>query len=100
MILRPERLTKDGIASGLEILEGWQLTENREAICKEYRFSSFTHAFAFMTACAIEAEKLDHHPEWKNVYNRVSVTLVSHDVNGLTSQDFQLAAIMDKHFLE
>lgn len=74
---------------------GWQLTQGGRAIAKDYRFKNFQTAFGWMTTCAIAAEKLDHHPEWSNVYNRVSVLLTTHDSDGLTWRDVKLAGIMD-----
>lgn len=74
---------------------GWALTDGREAIEKEFIFKGFVSAFGWMTQVAIFAEKWDHHPEWCNVYNRVSVTLTSHDVAGLSPRDVKLARKMD-----
>lgn len=74
---------------------GWRHEPERDAITKTFRFTSFTDAFAWMTAIAIEAEKMDHHPEWFNVYNRVEVTLTTHDVGGLSELDVALANKMD-----
>lgn len=74
---------------------GWSMVEGRDAITKSYRFDSFIDAFGFMTRAAIWAEKWNHHPEWSNVYNRVVVTLTTHDVGGLSAQDVKLARKMD-----
>ncbi|WP_420857895.1 4a-hydroxytetrahydrobiopterin dehydratase [Marivivens marinus] len=74
---------------------GWAHDTDRDAISKTYRFKSFVEAFGFMTRAAFWAEKLNHHPEWSNVYNRVSVVLTTHDVNGLTELDLRLARKMD-----
>ena len=76
-------------------LDGWSVAEGREAIAKEFRFEDFQRAFAFMTQVALYAEKRDHHPEWTNVYNRVSVTLTTHDAGGVTSKDIDLARAID-----
>lgn len=76
--------------------EGWALVEGREAITKTYVFKNFTQAFGWMTQVAIVAEKMDHHPEWFNVYKTVEVTLATHDVGGLSELDFTLAAKMDR----
>lgn len=74
---------------------GWALDEGRDAISKTFKFSNFIEAFGFMTRAAIWAEKWNHHPEWANVYNRVEVTLTTHDVDGLSAQDVKLARKMD-----
>ncbi len=74
---------------------GWALDESRDAIFKEFRFSDFVEAMGFMTRAAIWAEKWNHHPEWFNVYNRVIVTLTTHDVDGLSTLDVKLARKMD-----
>ena len=74
---------------------GWELTEGRDAIHKEFKFRNFAEAFGWMARMAIQAEKMDHHPEWSNVYNRVEVVLTSHDVSGLTERDLRLARKMN-----
>jgi 4a-hydroxytetrahydrobiopterin dehydratase len=76
-------------------LEGWREVEGRDAITKSYRFADFSVAFAFMTRAALMAEKMDHHPEWFNVYNRVDVTLATHDAGGVTELDVKMASFMD-----
>lgn len=76
-------------------IEGWARAVEKDAITKTYNFKSFVQAFSFMTAVALEAEKLDHHPEWFNVYNRVDVTLTSHFCNGLSKLDIKLAKTID-----
>jgi len=75
---------------------GWQLVDNRDALSKTFLFKNFNQAFGFMTRVALLAEKLDHHPEWFNVYNKVQVTLSTHDMNGLSTYDAQMAQFMDK----
>ncbi|XP_012539582.1 probable pterin-4-alpha-carbinolamine dehydratase isoform X1 [Monomorium pharaonis] len=75
---------------------GWTVQENRDAIYKEFVFKNFNEAFGFMTRVALQAEKMDHHPEWFNVYNKVNITLSSHDVNGLSQRDVKLATFIDK----
>ena len=72
------------------------MVEGRDAIIKKFRFKNFAEAFGWMTRIAIIAEKMDHHPEWFNVYNRVEVTLTTHDANGLSALDVKLAGIMDR----
>jgi len=74
---------------------GWAMVEGRDAIRKQYRFANFVEAFGWMTRVALHAERLDHHPEWSNVWNRVDVTLITHDCDGLSALDIRLAARMD-----
>ena len=74
---------------------GWELVEGRDAIRKTFKFGDFVEAFAFMTKAAIWAEKWNHHPEWSNVYNKVTVLLTTHDVEGLSALDAKLARKMD-----
>ena len=74
---------------------GWVRDEKRDAIRKEFRFRNFAEAFGWMTSAALIAEKMNHHPEWSNVYNRVSVLLTTHDAGGLTELDIRLARRMD-----
>ncbi|CAG9860030.1 unnamed protein product, partial [Phyllotreta striolata] len=75
--------------------KGWSMVENRDAIYKEYLFKDFNQAFGFMSRVALLSEKMDHHPEWFNVYNKVQVTLSSHDVSGLSGRDVKLASFME-----
>ena len=74
---------------------GWDFVQDRDAITKTFKFRDFTEAFSWMTRAALWAEKWDHHPEWSNVYNRVEVTLTTHDVDGLSSLDAKLARKLD-----
>lgn len=85
------KLTEAEITAALADLPGWARVEGREAIQKTFRFPDFNTAFAFMTRVALKAEKMDHHPEWFNVYNRVEITLSTHDAGGLTGLDVELA---------
>lgn len=87
---------KLALADVLAQLSGWSAVEGREAIAKEFRFTDFNAAFAFMTRVALHAEKHDHHPEWFNAYNRVAVTLTTHDAGGVTQKDVALARFMDE----
>jgi 4a-hydroxytetrahydrobiopterin dehydratase len=82
-------------AAALAALPGWTVTEGRDAIARRYQFKDFNAAFGFMTRAALAAEKLDHHPEWFNVYRTVDVTLSTHDAGGLTELDIALATQMD-----
>lgn len=75
---------------------GWQMADGRDALVKTYTFANFINAFGWMTRAAITAEKLNHHPEWFNVYKTVTVTLTTHDAGGLSDLDIQLAQAMDK----
>ena len=92
-----EKLTGAARAAALEDLRatGWAEAEGRDAIVKTFRFKSFAQAFGWMSQVAIRAEKMDHHPEWFNVYNRVEVVLTTHDADGLSALDVKLAKIMD-----
>jgi 4a-hydroxytetrahydrobiopterin dehydratase len=75
---------------------GWSHDEIQDALTKTYKFRNFIEAFGFMTRAAIVAEKMNHHPEWFNVYSRVEVTLTTHDADGLTERDLELARKMDE----
>ncbi|SAL99627.1 hypothetical protein [Absidia glauca] len=74
---------------------GWSMVDNRDAIIKKYQFTDFNQAFGFMTRVALKADKMDHHPEWFNVYNRVEITLSTHDCGGLSTRDVDLATFCD-----
>ena len=89
------RPIKIGAAAALAQLTGWSAADGRDAIVKTFTFKDFNAAFGWMTRIAMAAEKLDHHPEWFNVYNRVEVTLATHDADGVTALDVTLAKIMD-----
>jgi len=93
---RPEKLTKEKINEALETLDSWSMVDGREAIEKKFEFKNFVEAFGFMSKAALVAEKMDHHPEWFNVYKTVDVTLATHDVDGLSELDINLAKAMDK----
>ena len=84
--------------AALATLPDWHEVEGRDAIARSFRFKDFSAAFGFMARAALEAEKADHHPEWFNVYNRVDVTLATHDAGGLTAKDIALAHAMDRLF--
>ncbi|KAJ1859006.1 hypothetical protein LPJ73_001835 [Coemansia sp. RSA 2703] len=74
---------------------GWSMVKGRDAIAKTFTFDNFNQAFSFMTSVALKAEKMDHHPEWFNVYNRVEITLSTHDCQGLSIRDVELASYID-----
>jgi 4a-hydroxytetrahydrobiopterin dehydratase len=90
------RLTDTVRAEALAQLSGWRLVEGREAIAKQFIFKDFNAAFGWMSRVAMMAEKLDHHPEWSNVYRTVDVLLTTHDADGLTELDIKLARAMDR----
>jgi len=90
---RPKALDDTEIEARLPGLDGWTLAAGK--LHREFRFANFVEAFGFMAQIALHAEKLDHHPEWSNVYDRVSVDLTTHDANGVTELDFELAARMN-----
>ena len=83
----------------LKNLNSWKVSDDgREAITKEFKFSDFKSAFSFMTTVALKAEELGHHPEWFNVYNKVSITLTTHDVKGLSEKDIKLGKYIDYQY--
>ena len=90
------KLTAEERDAALGDLAGWSMVADRDAITRTFHFRTFKKAFSFMTESALRAEQLDHHPEWFNVYNRVEVTLSTHDAGGLTGLDIELARFMDK----
>ena len=90
---RPEKLDAAAIQDRLAAVPGWTVQDDK--LRRAFQFDDFVQAFAFMTAAALRAEKLDHHPEWFNVYNRVVVDLATHDASGITALDFELAAAMN-----
>ena len=80
-------------------LKSWRKTsDERDAVTKEFKFSNFQNAFAFMTAIALKAEEIGHHPEWFNVYNTVVITLTTHDVNGVSEKDITLGQFIDNQY--
>ena len=91
-----QKLTGDARKAALAKLGGWSEVKDRDAITKTFVFRDFNEAFGFMTRAALIAEKLDHHPEWFNVYNRVDILLTTHDCNGLSARDVTLAKKIDK----
>ena len=91
-----EKLSVDGRSQALASLDGWQDVGDRDAISKSFAFKDFNAAFGFMTRVALKAEQMNHHPEWCNVYNRVDVTLATHDAGGVTQFDIDLAGFMNR----
>ena len=91
-----EKLSGEARKSALAQLKGWREVAGRDAIARKFVFKDFSEAFGFMARAALVAEKLDHHPEWSNVYKTVDVTLSTHDAGGLTELDIKLAEAMDK----
>ena len=87
------RLSSDEISQELKNLPGWSV--KNEKLHKDFEFGSFNEAFGFMTRAAMEIEKINHHPEWFNVYNKLSVDLMTHDAGGITKNDIQLAKILN-----
>lgn len=88
-----EKLDSSDVHKRVSQLEGWELVDGK--LHREFKFGSFVEAFGFMASAALEAEKMNHHPEWFNVYSKVSVDLTTHDAGGITELDFELAAKMD-----
>jgi 4a-hydroxytetrahydrobiopterin dehydratase len=91
-----QKLSAQGRQTALARLAGWSEAAGRDAITKKFVFKDFNQAFGFMTRAALVAEKMDHHPEWFNVYKTVEVTLATHDAGGVTELDIKLAEAMDK----
>jgi 4a-hydroxytetrahydrobiopterin dehydratase len=92
-----EKLAGDARKAALEKLAGWSEVQGRDAIAKKFVFRNFNEAFGFMSRVALMAEKLDHHPEWSNVYKTVEVTLSTHDAGGVTELDVKLAEAMNRY---
>ena len=93
-----EKLEREAIDEALAGLDGWTLADGGASIHRTFTFRNFSEAFAFMTRAALAAEKMDHHPDWSNVYKTVNVTLNTHDAGGLTALDFELARKMNRYF--
>ena len=90
-----DRLSEAERADALDGLPDWDFDEARDAITRQIAFGDFAEAFGFMTQVALIAEKMDHHPEWTNVWNRVEITLTTHDAQGLSERDIELAEAID-----
>lgn len=91
-------LSDDARRAALSSLPNWQPVKGRDAITRTFKFADFNAAFGFMTRLALYAERADHHPEWFNVYNRVEITLSTHDAGGLSQRDIDFAAFADAAF--
>ena len=91
-----DKLTGAAREAALAALPAWTCDEAADAVRREFRFKTFSEAFAFMTRVALLAEKANHHPEWSNVYNRVTIVLTTHDAGGLSDKDVALATAIDK----
>jgi 4a-hydroxytetrahydrobiopterin dehydratase len=89
------KLTGEERAKALASVPAWTEVEGRDAIARNFQFANFNEAFGFMTRVAMQAERDDHHPEWFNVYNKVEVTLATHDAGGLSERDIKLAKFID-----
>jgi 4a-hydroxytetrahydrobiopterin dehydratase len=90
-----KKLSPTARATALKKLPKWKPVTGRDAIARKFEFANFNEAFGFMTRAALLADKMDHHPEWFNVYNKVEVTLSTHDAGGVTKKDVELATAMD-----
>jgi 4a-hydroxytetrahydrobiopterin dehydratase len=91
-----KKLDRDHRAALAQALPDWRLAADRDALVRSFKFADFVEAFGFMTRVALLAEKADHHPEWSNVYNRVDILLTTHDCDGLSQRDLDLARKIDK----
>jgi len=91
---RPKRLSDEEVEARLKEIPGWALRDGK--LAREFRFDDFVGAFVFMTALAMIAERLNHHPEWFNVYNRVKIELITHDVDGISRSDFDFATAANR----
>ena len=92
-----EKLNAESIAESLETLTGWTHDRKTDTLRKKYKFKDFNAAWAFMSRVALLAEKMNHHPDWSNAYNKVDVTLTTHDADGITARDIKMAASMNEY---
>ncbi len=90
-----EKITGEARRQALAELDGWKEVGDRDAICKSFAFKTFNQAWGFMSRVALAAERMNHHPEWSNVYNRVDILLATHDCGGLSELDLKLARKID-----
>ena len=91
-----KKLSPNERATALKKLRKWKSVAGRDAITRKFEFANFNEAFGFMTRVALLADKMDHHPEWFNVYNKVDITLSTHDAGGLSDKDMALAKVIDQ----
>ncbi len=91
----PQAIPHDALRVDIRQLPGWSLDDTGKKIAKTFKFKNFSEAWAFMSRAALLAERMDHHPEWFNVYNRVDVTLTTHDAGGVTEKDIAMASAMN-----
>ena len=94
-----KKLTRKEINSHLLLIDGWAIKNDLKYISKTFIFVGFKEAFSWMSSVSIEAEQLNHHPNWSNVYNKIEVKLFTHDVSGLSKKDFLMASYMDQEFI-
>jgi len=89
----------DDIKKKFDEVEGWEkVSDGRDAYTKLFKFSDFKEAFSFMASIALKAEEINHHPEWKNVYNKVNITLTTHDLGGMSKLDYDMALFAEKSY--
>lgn len=93
----PRKIEGEARRTALKEMSGWKEAPGRDAITRQFEFNDFNQAFAFMMRVALLAEKMDHHPEWSNVYNKIEVTLSTHDAGGVTENDLRMARAMDSY---
>lgn len=94
--MKPIEIDENEARERLKTLDGWHLRADGKALERKFKFRTFNEAFGFMARSALSAEKMNHHPDWSNVYNRVNVALTTHDTGGLTELDFRLAKAMNR----
>ncbi len=95
--MKIQKLDPQAIQSALKSLDGWALADDRQALFKSFKFKDFNSAWGFMGRIALLAEKMDHHPEWFNVYNRVDITLTTHDAGGISERDIKMATKIETY---
>lgn len=91
-----DKLSDAKIENALEALTGWKRLDGRHAIAKRFEFKDFSQAWAFMSRIALLAEQMNHHPEWSNVYNKVDITLTTHDAEGISGRDIKMAKAIEE----